>query len=46
MLNGCSELVSELFGPDAGKHAWTAMGITSMPFDLPMVIAAEVEISG
>lgn len=45
VLNPCSELVLSLFGPDVGVHARTAIGATALPLDLPVIIAAEVEIA-
>lgn len=45
VLNPCSELVLSLFGPDVGRHARTAIGATALPLDLPVIIAAEVEIT-
>ena len=44
VINGCSELILELYGPEVGQHARTAMGVATTPFGLPVVIAAEVEI--
>jgi enamine deaminase RidA (YjgF/YER057c/UK114 family) len=44
VINGCSELILELYGQDVGQHARTAMGVTTTPFGLPVIIAAEVEI--
>jgi enamine deaminase RidA (YjgF/YER057c/UK114 family) len=44
VINGCSELILELYGPEVGQHARTAMGVAATPFGLPVVIAAEVEI--
>ena len=46
VINGCSELILELYGPDVGQHARTAMGVATTPFGLPAIIAAEVEIDG
>jgi len=45
VINGCSELVLQLYGEDAGRHARTAMGVAATPFGIPVIIAAEVEIS-
>lgn len=45
VINGCSELILQLYGEDAGRHARTAMGVATTPFGLPVIIAAEVEIS-
>lgn len=44
VVNPASELLVELFGPDAGAHARTAPGVVALPFDLPVVIAGEVEL--
>jgi enamine deaminase RidA (YjgF/YER057c/UK114 family) len=44
VINPCSELLVELFGPDAGSHARTAIGVAALPFDLPVVISAEVAL--
>jgi YjgF/chorismate_mutase-like, putative endoribonuclease len=45
VLNPASELLLDLFGPDAGAHARTAPGVTALPFNLPVICAAEVEIA-
>src|ERR687896_2669914 len=44
VIDGCSELILELYGPEVGQHARTAMGVAATPFGLPVIIAAEVEI--
>jgi enamine deaminase RidA (YjgF/YER057c/UK114 family) len=44
VINGCSELILELYGQDVGQHARTAMGVATTPFGIPVIIAAEVEI--
>jgi enamine deaminase RidA (YjgF/YER057c/UK114 family) len=44
VINGCSELILELYGQDVGQHARTAMGVATTPFGLPVIIATEVEI--
>ncbi len=46
VINGFSELILRLWGPDAGAHARSAVGMAALPFDLPVEIEAEVEISG
>ena len=45
VLNPASELLLDLYGPDAGAHARTAPGVSALPFNLTVVIAAEVEIA-
>jgi hypothetical protein len=44
-MNPCSELLIGLFGEEVGTHARTAIGVATLPSNLPVVIAAEVEIS-
>jgi enamine deaminase RidA (YjgF/YER057c/UK114 family) len=44
VINGCSDLVLELFGSDIGAHARTAIGMAQLPLNLPVVIAAEVAV--
>lgn len=46
VLGGCSDLLLDLFGPGIGAHARTAIGVAELPLGLPVVIAAEVAISG
>jgi enamine deaminase RidA (YjgF/YER057c/UK114 family) len=44
VINGCSDLLLEVFGPDVGAHARTAIGMAQLPLDLPVVLAAEVAL--
>ena len=44
VINGCSDLLFELFGPERGQHARSAVGMASLPFDLAVEIEAEVLI--
>jgi enamine deaminase RidA (YjgF/YER057c/UK114 family) len=44
VINGFSDLILELFGPDRGAHARSAVGMAELPFDLPVEIEAAVEI--
>jgi enamine deaminase RidA (YjgF/YER057c/UK114 family) len=36
VLDGCSDLLVEVFGPDAGRHARTALGAAELPNDYPV----------
>jgi enamine deaminase RidA (YjgF/YER057c/UK114 family) len=45
VMNPLSDLIVDLYGPDVGAHARTAIGVATVPLNLPVVIAAEVEIS-
>jgi hypothetical protein len=42
-MNSASELILDLYGADAGAHARVAPGVVAVPFNLPVVISAEVE---
>ncbi|HVY65565.1 MAG TPA: RidA family protein [Gammaproteobacteria bacterium] len=44
VINGFSDLILELFGPERGAHARSAVGMAELPFDLPVEIEAVVEI--
>jgi enamine deaminase RidA (YjgF/YER057c/UK114 family) len=44
VINGCSDLLVEVFGADVGAHARTAIGMAQLPLDLPVILAAEVAI--
>ena len=44
VINGFSDLVLELWGPEAGAHARSAVGMAALPFDMPVEIEAEVEL--
>jgi len=44
VVNGCSRLIMELFGEEAGRHARTAMGVAATPLSCPVVLAAEFAI--
>lgn len=45
VINGFSDLILELWGPDAGAHARSAVGMAGLPVDIPVEIEAEVEIA-
>jgi enamine deaminase RidA (YjgF/YER057c/UK114 family) len=44
VINGFSDLILDLYGPEAGKHARVAVGMATLPLGLPVTVAAEVEI--
>jgi enamine deaminase RidA (YjgF/YER057c/UK114 family) len=44
VINGFSDLILELYGPEIGQHARSAVGLAGLPFDIPVEIEAEVEI--
>lgn len=45
VINGCSDLLLDLFGPEVGAHARSAVGMAALPFNIPVEIEAEVEIA-
>jgi enamine deaminase RidA (YjgF/YER057c/UK114 family) len=44
VINGFSDLIIEVFGPEAGAHARSAVGMAELPFDIPVEVEAEVEL--
>jgi len=44
VINGCSELFAEVFGPAAGIAARSAIGANSLPLGVPIEIEAVFEI--
>jgi enamine deaminase RidA (YjgF/YER057c/UK114 family) len=45
VINGFTDLVLDLWGDPAGRHARSAIGAAQLPFDVPVEIEAIVEIS-
>lgn len=45
VINGFSDLILDLYGPEAGAHARSAVGMAELPFDIPVEIEGEVEIA-
>ena len=44
VINGFSDLIIELFGPDIGAHSRSAVGMAELPVDIPVEIEGEVEL--
>jgi enamine deaminase RidA (YjgF/YER057c/UK114 family) len=44
VINGFSELILELWGPERGAHARSAIGVAELPFDIPVEVEAIVEV--
>ena len=40
VINGFSDLILELYGPEAGRHARSAVGLAELPFGIPVEIEA------
>jgi enamine deaminase RidA (YjgF/YER057c/UK114 family) len=45
VLNGCSELLAEVFGPEAGVGARSAVGANSLPLGAAVEVEAVFEIT-
>ena len=41
-INGFSDLIVEVFGPDTGRHARSALGVAGLPMNFAIEIEAEV----
>ncbi len=46
VINGFSDFIIKLFGPEVGAHARTSPGMAALPGNSVVVIAAIVEIDG
>jgi enamine deaminase RidA (YjgF/YER057c/UK114 family) len=44
VINGCSDLILELYGSERGDHSRSAVGLAGLPFGAPVEIEAEIEI--
>ncbi len=40
VINGFSSTILEIWGPDAGAHARSAIGVAALPFDWPVEVEA------
>lgn len=45
VINGFSDLILDLYGPEAGSHARSAVGMAELPFNIPVEIEGEVQVS-
>lgn len=45
VINGFTELIVDLFGPEVGAHARSAVGMAELPMGIAVEIEAEVEIA-
>src|SRR5450432_4160239 len=44
VINGFSDLILKLYGPERGAHSRSAVGMAELPFDIPVEIEGEVEL--
>ena len=45
VINGFSDLILELYGPEIGAHARSAVGMAELPVDIPVEIEGEVQVA-
>ena len=45
VVNGFSDLILALYGPEVGDHARTAPGVATLPLNHAVFVAAEVEVA-
>lgn len=46
VINGFSDVVLEVFGPEVGRHARSAIGTHGLPMNFAIEVEAEVELRG
>jgi len=44
VINGFTDLIVQVFGPDVGAHARSAVGLAELPFGIPVEIEGEVAL--
>lgn len=44
VADGCSNLMTRVFGPEKGAHARVNLGVASMPFGVAMEVTVEYEV--
>lgn len=44
VINGFTELIIAVFGPERGAHTRSAVGMAELPFNIPVEIEGEVEL--
>jgi enamine deaminase RidA (YjgF/YER057c/UK114 family) len=46
VINGFSDLILAVFGPEVGQHARSAIGVAGLPFNIAVEIEGEVLLRG
>ena len=44
VINGFTDVIVEVFGPEVGAHARSAVGMAELPFNIPVEVEAEVSL--
>ena len=45
VINGFSQIISDVFGSEIGKHARSAVGMAELPFSIPVEVEAELSLN-
>jgi hypothetical protein len=45
IANPMSELIVDIFGPDRGAHSRITPGVAALPFNMPVIVAAELAVA-
>ena len=45
VVNGFSDLILDLYGPEVDAHSRSAVGLAELPFNIPVESEAEVEFA-
>ncbi len=46
VINGASDLINRLYGPEIGRHARSAIGVAELPWNIPVEIEGELLLRG
>lgn len=46
VINGFSDLIIDIFGPEVGRHARSAIGVSGLPMNFAIEIEAEILLTG
>mgnify|MGYP001552413250 FL=1 len=44
VINGCTDMILEVFGPDIGRHARSAVGMAALPFGAGIAVEIEADV--
>lgn len=45
-MDGCSDVIMEIFGSPVGYHARSAIGTNTLPLDMSVEVEAIVQVKG
>jgi enamine deaminase RidA (YjgF/YER057c/UK114 family) len=45
VIDGCSDLLIEVFGEEVGRHVRSAIGVAELPWDMPVEVEAVVAVA-